>query len=372
MKYRKFGLTGWNSSILALGTARIASIHKKAAVEIVRRAVDLGINYLDLGYPYNLRNQEYVAEIIGEALQNGGREKVRIAITLPSHLIYSRAHFELHLRKQLNCLRAEKADFCLIGRLNRDNWPVLQRYGALDWAEAAVGSGQVEHVGFSFHDHFQILKTVLNSWERWRVCQFQFSYMDIDHDPGISGIRHAAEKGLAVVVSEPLRSGRLTRAVGDSSASPCAIASHQWRPAEWGLRFVWNDADVMTAIRDVGSSNEIIESAAIAEMIEPDSLTVQEELFLSRLRDARLNSRQIPCTSCRSCMPCPEGIDVPRIFEIYNDAFIYQDVDTARAIYRNELHRAERCNRCGFCEEHCVKKLPVVQWLEKALQLLSG
>jgi hypothetical protein len=71
-------------------------------------------------------------------------------------------------------------------------------------------------------------------------------------------------------------------------------------------------------------------------------------------------------------MPCPEGIDVPRIFELYNDAFIYEDVETARILYRNELHHAEWCNRCRDCEKRCTKKLEIVDWLERARQLLSG
>jgi hypothetical protein len=233
-------------------------------------------------------------------------------------------------------------------------------------------SGQVEHIGFSFHDHFQMLRDLLSSWSRWSVCQFHFSYMDIDHDPGISGIRYAAEKGLAIVVSEPLRSGRLARSAPEWSPEVWSKAPQPWSRAEWALRFVWNCPEVASVILDPISIQDLFECLAIVEGIEPEHLTVEEELFLSKLRDSLRSSRRILCTSCRSCMPCPEEIDVPRIFEIHNDAFIYGDVETARRIYRRELHPAERCNGCGYCESHCVKKLPVIEWLDKARRLLGG
>jgi len=196
--------------------------------------------------------------------------------------------------------------------------------------------------------------------------------MDVDHDPGIGGIKYAAEKGLAVVVSESLRGGRLVKDPPDPVARVWREALQKNQLAEWGLRFVWNYPEVSTIVRDMSSIREVAESVAIADGAEPDSLTVQEEVLISRVRDAYRVLRRIPCSSCRPCMPCPEGIDVPRIFELYNDAFIYEDVETARSIYQNELHCADRCNRCRVCEERCVKNLDIVDWLEQARRLLAG
>jgi len=210
LKYRKFGFLDWEASILGLGTARLPE-KKRESIELIRYAIDCGVNYLDLGYPYDHKRHERVAGIVREALGDGCRDKIRIAVTLPSHNIRSTADLDAHLSMQLGLLGIDKADFCMFGKLNRENWPALQSLGALPWIEAAIKQGRIDHPGFSFHDHYQPLKSIMASWDRWAVCQFQFSYMDINHDPGIAGIKYAAKRGPAIVVTEPLKGGRLTK-----------------------------------------------------------------------------------------------------------------------------------------------------------------
>ena len=377
MKYRKFGSLEWRTAILALGTGGLplrdddpGRFDEPASIATIRLAIDLGINYLDLGYPYDAARQERLARLVREALQDGYREKCKIAITLPSHVIESSRHFDLHLDEQLKWLGMEAADFCLFGRLNREIWPVVRDCGAVKWCEATARSGKIGVAGFSFRDHFQFLRTVLAAWDGWHVCQLPFSYMDADRDPGISAIKYAAGKGLAVAVCEPLKSGRLIRVVPAASAQPPAMAPGR-SLAEWGFRFIWNYPEVATAIHDARSAVEVAEYAAFAGAAEPDSLTVPEEIWIAEMREARRALERIPCKSCRPCMPCPEGIDVPRIFELYNEAFAYEDVETARALYRKELHQAGRCTACGVCEGRCVKKLAVIELLEQVHRLLA-
>ena len=338
----------WEVSALGLGTARLPG-SRRASIELIRRVVDLGINYLDLGYPYDPDHQERIAGIVGEALGRRRRDSVKIAVTLPSHNIRSTADLESHLSRQLARLGMDRADFCLFGKLNRDNWPALQSLGALSWMETAMRDGRVGRAGFSFHDHYQVLRSLMACWDRRSLVQFQFSYMDVRHDPGVVGIRHAALQGPAVVVTEPLKRGRLPRR---------------------GMEFVWNHFEVATAVRDFGSIAELAADASLADAFGPGSLSVEDELEIGRLRDAYLARRPLACTSCRACMPCPEGIDVPRVFEIYTDAFIYEDMSTARRIYREEGHRAERCTLCGSCDKSCAKRLPVAEWLAMACRLL--
>lgn len=378
MKYRKFDSLEWKASILGLGIAGLplsenasTLTETTASIELIRFAIDQGVNYLDLGYPFDLQRQKHIVSAVGKALQGGYRERVKIAVTLPSHLIHSTADFDLHLDRQLDWLQDDRSDFCLFGRLNRESWPALQEFAALRWADASIEEGKIGNIGFSFHDHFQILRSVLAAYDRWAVCQFQFSYMDIDHDPGISGIRHAAEKGLAVVVTESLRHGRLAKKPPDPVSGIWGMGGDPGRFAAWALRFVWNYPEVSTVVCDVGSVRELAEIAVIADKAEPDNLTVPEEVLISRVRDAYKKLGRIPCSSCRPCMPCPEGIDVPRIFEIYNDAFIYEDVETARSIYRLEFHDAGRCNECRECEKRCARRLEIVNWLQQARRLLS-
>ena len=121
----------------------------------------------------------------------------------------------------------------------------------------------------------------------------------------------------------------------------------------------------------MSSLEQVKANTALADSAFADSFTVPEELVISRVRDAYRALKPVPCTACRGCMPCPQDIDVPRIFEIYNDAFMYGDAATARSIYRLERHRLDSCNECGACSNACGKKIPILDWLKKARDLLE-
>jgi len=341
------------------------------AAKMLRYAIDRGVNYLDLGCPYDMGRHERLTRMLGRALQDGYRKKVKIAANLPSFLVNSSADFERYLNDRLEWLQTDRIDFFLFGGLDRETWPGLQGLDVLSRAEAAMADGRIDKIGFSFHDYFQTLREILDAYDNWALCQFQYSYMDIDHHPGVGGIRYAAGKGLAVVVNASLKGGRLTKEPPESVATIWAGASQNRTLAEWGLRWVWNHPEVATVVSDMSTMEQVAANVALAGSAEPDSLTVPEEVLVSRVRDAYRKLRPIPCTACRGCMPCPEGIDVLRIFELYNDAVMYDDIETARSLYRIERHDIDSCNECGACAKACGLRIAIPDWLKKAHQLLA-
>ncbi len=346
-------------------------IDEAEAVKMLRYAIDHGVNYLDLGCPYDRGEHERLTRLLGRALQDGYRQKVKIAANLPSFLINSSPDFDRYLDDRLEWLQTDRIDFFLFGGLDRETWPGLQGTDVLSRAEAAMANGRIDKIGFSFHDYFQTLREILDAYDNWSLCQFQYSYMDIDHHPGVGGIRYAAGKGLAVVVTESLKGGRLTKEPPESVAGIWARASQNRTLAEWGLRWVWNHPEVATVVSDMSNMEQVTANVALAGSAEPDSLTVMEEVLISQVRDAYRKLRPIPCTACRGCMPCPEGIDVPRIFEIYNDAIMYDDIETARSLYRIERHNIDGCTECGACAKACGLRIAIPDWLKKAHQLLA-
>jgi uncharacterized protein len=379
MKYRRFGSLDWESSILGMGVMRLpclteggpGHIDQSESIRMIRYAIEEGVNYVDLGFPWDMARQERIVRVVREALEGGYREKVRVALTVPARLPASPGDFDLYLNRQLGWLESETVDFCLLGRLNRDNWPNLEKLGMLDRIDKAREDGRISAAGFFFHDHYQILKSIMQAYDRWALCQFQYSYMDIDHDPGVSGIRYAADRGLAVAVSEPLRGGRLAGPPSPDIERIWARSGGERSPAEWGLRFVWNHPGISTVICDMSNMEQLAENLRVAETAEADSLTVQEEVLIGQVRDERRKKRQVPCPSCRPCMPCPVGVDVPRFFEVYNDAAVYDDIETARAICRDEQLHPEDCTGCRLCESRCAKRLPIVDWLVRAREFLG-
>jgi predicted aldo/keto reductase-like oxidoreductase len=335
---------------------------------MLRYAIEHGVNYLDLGYLHDTGQREEVTRCIGRALQDGYRQKIKVAASLPAFLIESNEDFEHYLNECLGWLQTDKLDFFLPAGLNRETWPNLAKQDVLRHAEDAIADGRIGWLGFAFHDDFQTLRNVLEDYDNWSLVRFQYSFMDFDHHPGTGGLKYATDKGLAVVIAEPLKGGRLTEKLPKTAAGIWSNSS----PAEWGLRWVWNQPEVSTVVSDMSTLAQVKENIALTETAKADSLTVAEELLINRVRDAYRELRPIPCTACRGCMPCPLGIDVPRIFELYNDAVMYDDPTTARSIYRDERHDIDSCNACGACVKACGRKIPILEWLEKARGMLAG
>jgi predicted aldo/keto reductase-like oxidoreductase len=299
-------------------------------------------------------------------------KKIKIAVNLPSTLINTYLDFDRYLNAQLSWLQTDRIDFCLLGGLNRETWPRLQALNVLRWAERSLADGRIGKLGFSFHDDFQVLRGILEAYDNWALCKFQYSYMDVDHHPGIGGLKYASEKGLAVVISEPLRGGQLTRKPPESVASIWASTPIRRTLAEWGLLWVWNHPEVATVVGNLNTLEQLVENVALADKAEPDSLTVPEQVSIAQVRAAYRKLKPIPCTSCWACMPCLEGIDVPRIFELYNDAFIYGDTEMSRSLYQIEQHRIDNCNECGVCMKTCGRTIGIPGQLKAAQQLLTG
>ena len=348
-----------------------ADIDEEKSIGIIRYAIDHGINYLDLGYPYNVKQHERLTGVFGKALGDGYRKKVKITANLPLFNVNSTEDCNRLLNEQLRLLQTDKVDFYLIGILDRNTWPRLQEMNILNWAEKTIADNRLGYIGFFLHDYFQTLRSVIESYDNWTLCQFQCSYMDADHHPGVTGIKYAADNGLAVVITEPLKYGRLVKNPPEPIARIWESTQQTRSSPEWGLRWVWNMAEVSTVVSDMSSIEQVKENIATAENAIPDNLSILDQVVIAKVRDAYRNKRPIWCDACRGCMPCPQNIDVPRIFEIYNDAIMYDDVETAKFLYSAEQHHIEDCIECGNCMKTCGRKINILEFLKEAQQLLA-
>jgi uncharacterized protein len=377
MQYRKFGKSGWEILALGLGMGRLPmqsgnppEIDQAETEKIVRYVIENGVNYLDLGCNLDPAQHERILKLVGKILKNGYREKVRLALRMSPLPVNNTGDFDRCLDSSLELLATDRIDFFVLGWLDRETWPKLQRLEVLEWAGRAVASGKIAALGFAFHDQFQFLKDIMSSFSGWTLAQFQYSFMDVDHHPGVSGINYAAENGLGVVAAEPLRGGRLTRQAPDKVAAIWAGAQPQRPLYQWGLDWVWNHPAVSTAVVDISSLKQAQEDVALAESSRADSLTVPEEVLISYARDAYRKLKAFPCTACRSCMPCPQGIDAPRIFELYNDAIMFGDTEIPRSLYRFEGHSVDACNECGSCVRLCGRRIDIPLQLKAADRML--
>jgi len=374
MKYRKFGRLDWEISALGFGAMRLPVINKNQSnideievIRMMRYAFDRGVNYVDSGYGYHQGNSEVV---IGKALQDGYREKVRIATKLPCHDTDSFKDFDRILNDQLKRLQTKRIDFYLLHHLNKLVWPKMRDLGVLKWADGAIADGRIGYFGFSFHDSYDVFQEIIDAYDHWTLCQIQYNYMDEELQAGTRGLEYAHKKGLAVVVMEPLRGGRLT-IPPEKVNKIWASAAIQRTPQEWGLRWVWNHPEVTVVLSGMSKMEQVVENVAYAEHSQPHNLTAEEIALIGQARNAYRSLSPVLCTACSYCMPCPNGVDIPHVFNLYNDAIIYNARQIPRIVYSNpkvfkEEQRADRCVKCELCVEKCPQKLPIPELLEKA------
>ena len=377
MQYRTFGKLDWKPSALGFGAMRLpilendsGKIDEELATRMIRTAIDTGVNYVDTAWPYHKGQGE---SFVGRCLQDGYRDKVKLATKMPCWLIESADQFDEYLNQQLERLQTDRIDFYLLHGLNKPRWPQIRDLGVLDWAEKAIASGRIGHLGFSFHDDLPVFKEIVDAHD-WTFCQIMYNYMDIEFQAGREGLHYAANKGLAVVVMEPLRGGSLTRPAPDPVADLWAGATTQRSQADWALQWVWQQPEVSLLLSGMSEMQHVEENLKSAANSRVGSLTAEELDLVDRVSKTYRSLSPIPCTDCKYCMPCPSGVTIPRIFSIYNGYKMYGDEDGAKRSYNQYTkpeNRADQCVECGQCEEACPQQIEIIDWLKKAHAFLA-
>ncbi|HSR30648.1 MAG TPA: aldo/keto reductase [Anaerolineae bacterium] len=376
MQHRAFGKLDWRPSALGFGAMRLpvidddpSKIDEPEATRMVRYAIDHGVNYVDTAYPYHRQNSE---TFLGRALQDGYRERIKLATKLPSWLIEKEEDFDRYLGEQLERLQTERIDFYLLHSLGEKHWPQVRDHGVLPWAEKALADGRIGHLGFSFHDKYELFQEIVDATDLWTFCQIQYNYMDIEEQAGTKGLKYAADKGLAVVIMEPIRGGMLAGNVPPSIQALWDSAPVKRTPAEWALQWVWNQPEVSLLLSGMSTMEQVEENVASAGRSGAGTLTGEELALVDRVREAYRELCAIPCTACEYCLPCPSGVNIPGIFEIYNDLLMYGDEQRAKMFYSwiDEKERADLCIECGECLEKCPQHIEIPDWLKKVHEVL--
>ena len=377
MKYRTFGRLDWKPSALGFGAMRLPTIggdpgkiDEQEAMRMIRYAIDHGVNYVDTAYAYHEGTSE---PFVGRALQDGYRERVKLATKLPCWLVEGPEHFDRYLDEQLERLQTDHIDFYLLHGLNARSWPKMRDLGVIRWAEKTIADGRIRHLGFSFHDNFEAFQEIVDGSDLWLFCQIQYNLMDIEHQAGTKGLEYAASKGLAVVVMEPIRGGLLTQNLPPGVQEMWDTAPRKRTPADWALQWVWNHPEVSVVLSGMSTMEQVEQNITSAGESGPGTLAKEELSLIARVREAYQELSRIPCTDCRYCLPCPNGVSIPSIFECYNDAMVYGDVERAKLNYgwMEEKERADQCVECEECLEKCPQQIEIPHWLAKADELLA-
>jgi predicted aldo/keto reductase-like oxidoreductase len=272
-----------------------------------------------------------------------------------------------YLDGQLERLGTDHIDCYLLHSLNTPMWENLESLGVLEFLDAAIADGRIRYAGFSFHDELPVFKRIVDAHD-WTFCQIQYNFLDTEYQAGARGLRYAAARGLGVIVMEPLKGGRLAGHVPAEVAAAWGSAAVDRTPAEWALRWVWNDTDVSMLLSGMSAPEQLAENLAIAENGLADSLTEAEVDLAERVRDIYRSRIVADCTGCKYCTPCPVGVDIPGCILPLNNARLYDDLDSARRAYGKVVGKASACTQCGSCEERCPQGIAIPDVLEEVVR----
>jgi predicted aldo/keto reductase-like oxidoreductase len=381
MQYRRLGKTGLKVSALGFGCMRLPTlgapdrIDEEAATDLLHRAIDSGVNYVDTAWFYHAPGQGQAGQsepFVGRALAGPWRDRVLLATKLPQQIVGTKAELESFLPRQLERLATDRIDMYLVHGLNGEAWDKMKALGIREYLEKARNRGLIGHIGFSFHGEAADFLRIVDDFPGWEFCQIQYNYLDVKNQAGRSGLRYAAEKGLGVVVMEPLRGGRLAGLLPPQMKAVFDGRPEGWSPAEWALRFVWDEPGVGLLLSGMNAVSQLEENLRVAESALPGSLGDERGAVYEAAGEAMRKLRKADCTACRYCQPCPAGVQIPECLAALNASSIWNTNHPWVTGYASIKGKPGLCTQCGACEGLCPQSLPIRALLAETAEVFSG
>lgn len=376
MHYRK-DKHGEELSILGFGCMRFqrkrGSIDFQEAEREILSAIQQGVNYFDTAYIYPGSE-----ELLGAVLdKNHCRDQVNIATKLPHYLIRKSDDIERFFQEQLRRLKTDHVDYYLMHMLpDVTTWQRLKDLGVEQWLQEKQAAGIIRNVGFSYHGNTNAFQELLDCRD-WDFCQIQYNYIDEHTQAGRRGLQHAAEKGIPVIIMEPLRGGRLVNALPPKAQKAFGEFTPRRTPAEWGLRWLWDQPEVTVVLSGMNSLEMVAENCRIASEVEVGELGAPERALYERVKAAINEKIKVGCTGCGYCMPCPKGVDIPGAFRCYNARYTEGFYTGMKEYFmcttlRGKRSNASQCVKCGRCETHCPQGIHIREELDNVKRVMEG
>jgi len=358
-------------SILGFGCMRfqqnLGKIDMEKTEAQIMQAINGGVNYFDTAYVYP-GSEAALGEILEK---NQVRDKIYIATKLPHYLIRNAETMEKLFTEQLKRLRTDYVDYYLMHMLTDvDTWNRLKELGILDWLEEKKRSGAIRQIGFSYHGNSDMFCRLVDAYE-WDFCQIQYNYMDEHSQAGRRGLNYAHEKGLPVVIMEPLRGGKLVNRLPEEALKIFTNYKIKHTPAQWAFRWLWNQPEVTCVLSGMNTEEMVQDNMDTASTVSVGELGPEEEEMLHNVVKAINGKMKVGCTGCGYCMPCPKNVDIPGTFAAYNRRYteskFYGLVEYFMCTaLRKTSTAASNCIECGKCEKHCPQGIEIRKELKNA------
>ena len=371
MVYRELGKTGLQVSQLGFGAMRLpmsgegaeATVDRELAIPMIHRAFEAGVTYMDTAVGYCNQDSQ---RAVGEALK-GWRD--RIVLSTKNHYYGEDEKEWWHfLEQSLERLQVSYIDIYNHHGINWNTYTEQVEPRVSKWMRQAQKQGLIKHICCSFHDdNAALLKLVESGYPS--VITVQYNMLDRQLEEGIAAA-HAA--GIGIIVMGPVAGGRL----GDNSSVLAGLVPGIERVPELALRFVLANPCVTVALSGMGTMQMVEENVRIcADRI---SLSEPDQRLIATHLDRLKKMADLYCTGCNYCMPCSQGVAIPRILEYYNRGRVYGLWESSKKGYAaigvaagDQLKNADACTACGLCETKCPQHLKIRDQLKEAAAALQ-
>lgn len=377
MQYRQDARSGNRLSALGFGCMRFprrgGSIDKEATELLLLEAIEAGVNYFDTAYLYGGSEA-----VLGEVLERDGlRDRVYVATKLPHGKVRTAGDLDSLFATSLERLRTSYVDYYLIHNVaSCEQWERLVALGAADWVARQKETGAIRQIGFSFHGAVSEFHKLLDAYD-WDFVQIQYNYVNERYQAGREGLHAAAEKGLPVIVMEPLLGGRLADKLPAGASRVLAEADPTLGNAGWAFKWLWGQPEVTVVLSGMNDSAQLAANCALASAAEPGCLTDGDREAIDQARSIFKEAFRVPCTGCNYCLPCPKGISIPALFAAYNESF---SVDRFTGLFHYftsagapdpAARLASDCVKCGACMAKCPQHIQIPDELENVRRRLQ-
>ena len=370
MQYCDF--KGCKVSALGMGCMRLPvidgaddKVDEPAAKRMIDYAMEQGVTYYDTAWGYHGGHSE---EVVGRCLAGYPRDSFSLASKFPGYDVANFGKVEQIFTRQLEKCQVDYFDFYLchnVCELNIEQYLDDEHYHTVSYLAGEREAGRIRHLGFSVHGDFDTFMRFLDCYgEQMEFCQIQLNWMDWGFQEARRKVEVCRDRGLPVVVMEPLRGGALVD-LAEPYRQRLAALRPDAAPVEWALDYLMGIPEVMTVLTGASNFEQLKQNIAIFNDPRPTTAAENQELYA--IAADMKSSIGVPCTACHYCTShCPQELDIPGLLRLYNQNLSTKGFDFIAPMAVDAMAPEKKptaCIACRACEQVCPQQIKISEVL---------